>query len=429
MITPINTSSTRENGELVLFQLVLKAYPTCHSWLITAHISLGHLECHWKSFNRQMDKTHHLLQFLSQQPSTLTQLLVTLQVELTNINDIYTSYKPIIIPAIHLFDMDPSFDGHYNHNNHLRRSLLPFLGNALSWLTGTATTKDVNSIKKRVNQLIEAQSTQQETLLHIISILNITWYAAQVNKYSINVIMDKVDETVHDVNNFYNSTTSPATSLNYHQLILNIRSVLANLWDSLSYIRKVSMHTMDYINAATTGTLSPHIFPFTDLKKMMSHIEETLPPTLHLPVSSEDMLHFYRYLCTHVLIASKQFLLLIDVPIQDQSQQLSIYKIFTLDIPHGNFTAPYDINTQYLGTTQDQTMAVEISPHQFSICQEANGQFCNICTFFNHLQTCHPVSQPYTPKMPLAFLPDVHCKSGKLKASVYPHKLHPIYGY
>ena len=62
----------------------------------------------------------------------------------------------------------------------------------------------------------------------------------------------------------------------------------------------------------------------------------------------------------HVLVTNKHFLLLIDVPIQDRSQQLSIYKIFTLDIPHGNFTAHY-INTQYLRITQDETMAVEIS--------------------------------------------------------------------
>ena len=63
MITLITTSSTRENGESVLFQPVLKAYPTCHSWLITVHISLGHLEHHWKSFNRQLDKTCQYLQF------------------------------------------------------------------------------------------------------------------------------------------------------------------------------------------------------------------------------------------------------------------------------------------------------------------------------------------------------------------------------
>ena len=63
---------------------------------------------------------------------------------------------------------------------------------------------------------------------------------------------------------------------------------------------------MDYIDAATSGTLTPHILPTMDLKKMLSHIEETLPSTLHLPVSSEDTLHFYQYLYMHVLIANKQ---------------------------------------------------------------------------------------------------------------------------
>ena len=87
--------------------------------------------------------------------------------------------KPIIIPTINLLNMDPSFDGHSKHNNCSRRSLLPFLGDALSWLMGTATTKNFNNIKKRVNQLIEAQSTQQKTLVYIISILNVTRYAAQ----------------------------------------------------------------------------------------------------------------------------------------------------------------------------------------------------------------------------------------------------------
>ena len=167
-----------------------------------------------------------------------------------------------------------------------------------------------------MNQLIEAQSTQ-ETLVHIVSILNITQYAAQVNRHSINILMDKVDETSHDVNNLYNLTTSLATSLSYHQLILYIRSVLANLQVSQSYIRMVSTYTMDYIDAAMSGTLSPHILPIMDLKRMLSHIEETLQSTLHLPISSEDTLHCYQYLCMHVLITNKQFLLLIDVPIQD----------------------------------------------------------------------------------------------------------------
>ena len=56
-----------------------------------------------------------------------------------------------------------------------------------------------------------------------------------------------------------------------------------------------------------------------------------------------------------------------------------------MDIPHGNFTAHYDINTQYLRIMQDETMALEISPQQFRICPEVNGQFCNIPTPFQLL--------------------------------------------
>ena len=76
---------------------------------------------------------------------------------------------------------------------------------------------------------------------------------------------------------------------------------------------------MDYIHAATSGILSPHVLLVMDLQKMLSRIADAIPPMLHLPVSPDDTMHFYIYLCTHILIESKQLLLLIDVPIQDRS--------------------------------------------------------------------------------------------------------------
>ena len=287
------SSSGRELGESVLFQLVLKAYPTHHSWIITAHISLGHLEWYWNSLNRQLVRTCQLLQFLSQQPSAPTQLISTLQIELSNIDDKYNSCKPTIISAINLINSNPSFNGKSQWTTCHKGSLLPFLGDALRWLTGTATTKDVNSIKTRVNQLITTQSLQQDTLVHIVSIINVIRYAVQVNRHNRNILMNKVDEMSHDINNLYNLTTSLATSISFHQLRLHIRSVLANLHDSLSCIRMVSTHTMDYIDAATSGTLSPHILPVMDLQKMLMHIEETLPLALRLPV-------FIRWYPTHL---------------------------------------------------------------------------------------------------------------------------------
>ena len=229
MLTPTTNVSRKELGESVIFQPVLQAYPTCHSWIITAHVSLGNLECHWKAFNRQLPRTRQLLHSLDQQPSVQTQLLSMLQVELSNIEHIYNSGKTTIISAIKLLQSNPSFDGQSQPHTHCRRSLLPFLGYALSWLTGTATTKDINSIKTWINQLITTQSSK-ETLVHIISILNVTRYATQVNRHSINTLMDVARATSHNFNNLYNLTTSLTTSINFHQLVLHIRSVFANLY-------------------------------------------------------------------------------------------------------------------------------------------------------------------------------------------------------
>ena len=212
MVTPTTNSSRKELGESVIFQPVLQAYPKHHSWIIMAHVSLGNLECHWKAFNRQLARTWQLLCSLDQQPSVQTQLLSTLQVELSNIEDIYNSGKRTIVSAIKLLQSNPSFDGQWRTHICHRRSLLPFLGDALSWLTGTATTKDISSIKMQINQLIAAQSSQQETLVHIISILNVTRYTMQVNRHSINTLMEVARTTSHDINNPYNLATSLFTS-------------------------------------------------------------------------------------------------------------------------------------------------------------------------------------------------------------------------
>ena len=207
-----------ELGELVIFQPVLQAYPTRHSWIITAHISLGNLECHWKLFNRQLARTQQLLRSLDQYPSAPTQLLSTLQLELSNIQDIYNSCETTITSEIKLLQCN-----HLQTPVHCRRNLLPFLGDALSWLTGTATTKDIHSIKTRIHQLITTQASQHSTLVHIMSILNITRYATQVNRHSINTLMDAVRTASHNINNLYNLTTSLATSINFNQMIQHIR--------------------------------------------------------------------------------------------------------------------------------------------------------------------------------------------------------------
>ena len=84
-----------------------------------------------------MGRTQQLLNSLQQKPLAPTYMISTLQAELTNLDSIYTSYKPLILTATQLLRRKPTFDSVSPFNRHTWRSLLPVLGDALGWLTGT----------------------------------------------------------------------------------------------------------------------------------------------------------------------------------------------------------------------------------------------------------------------------------------------------
>ena len=118
----------------------------------------------------------------------------------------------------------------------------------------------------------------------MISILNVTRYATQVNRQHVNILVDTMEKTPghHNIVQYHALLIQ---QLSYQQIILHTRSILGNLWDSQYYMREVALHTMEYIDATTTGILLPHILPIEDQREMLKHIEQTLPSTMHLPIS------------------------------------------------------------------------------------------------------------------------------------------------
>ena len=215
-------------------------------------------------------------------------------------------------------------------------------------------------------------------MVHIVSILNLTPYETQVNRQRINIISKELTKSNEDIRSLFNITNQLATQV--QNIMLHLRTMLTNLRDSLHFMKQLVNHVLEYIDTATTGTLTPHLIPVPDLQKMLYQIESELPPNMHLPIPSSDPLHFYRYLRTHVLVEENQFLLLIDVPIQDRAQQIQIYQIINLPVPVGNYSMRYTMDNKYLGVTYDRTKAMDIPEDQFKLCKEANGQFCPLTT-------------------------------------------------
>ena len=185
--------------ELVLFQPILVAYPTRHSWIISAYINLGTLNKPMHLFNRQKNIIHETIFKLRNHPDDAIELLQPLQVELDNLHSLFMAYKPVFSSAMSILQTQPSFDGKpIPPSGRKKWSLLPFLSSALKWLTGTAINKDIKHIKKRISSLIKTQENQRKTMVHIVSILNLTRYETQVNRQWINIILKELTKSNED---------------------------------------------------------------------------------------------------------------------------------------------------------------------------------------------------------------------------------------
>ena len=139
---------------------------------------------------------------------------------------------------------------------------------------------------------MQAQSKQQETLVHIISILNFTRYAAQVNRQKLNEIMDVLQRSNEDLDRLFNVTEVLTQHIRYQQMYIYKYTILAYLRASLTYLRQVAIHTMDYVDAVTTNVLFPDILSMEGLRNMLRNIESELPSMMHLPISLDNTLHF-----------------------------------------------------------------------------------------------------------------------------------------
>ena len=116
-------------------------------------------------FNRQKNIVREMISKLQNHPDDEIEPLQPLQVKLDNLHNLFMAYKPVFSSARSMLQTQSSFDGKpIPPSGRKKRSLLPFLGSALKWLIGTATTKDIKHIKKQISSLIKTQENQRYTL-------------------------------------------------------------------------------------------------------------------------------------------------------------------------------------------------------------------------------------------------------------------------
>ena len=107
--------------ESALFGPILAAYPTRHSWIISAHINLGTLNKPMHMFNRQKNIVCEMISKPRNHLDDTIEPLQPIQVELDNLHSLFMVYKPVFSSAMSILQMQPSFEKEETKSSTLSR--------------------------------------------------------------------------------------------------------------------------------------------------------------------------------------------------------------------------------------------------------------------------------------------------------------------
>ena len=179
-----------------------------------------------------------------------------------------------------------------------RRSWLPFLGDALSTITGTATKKDLQKVESHIDTLERTQQRQAHVLKQTLSLINITNDAVRSNRYTINQLVNttlqlnkKIDGALHAVD----LVLGPL--FQYNILREQLRLFMDQLEDNVNLMNTVLNQFIGRVKSLAMGIITPDIVLPSDLRRALGSISAKLPNYLSLPKDyRNEIFEYYKFL-------------------------------------------------------------------------------------------------------------------------------------
>ena len=201
-------------------------------------------------------------------------------------------------------------------------------------LFGTASNKDVQKIKKAVQDLARRQNDQGVFLSEALSLINITRVDVEDNRHAINDLVNATDYSmqktreIDDIRNEFNVLRTFVIS--HTELTLVVVELRDNINKFRSYLENLKL-TLDTLGL---NKLTPSVISPTKLQDVLLNIQHVLPRNLQLPVDpTKDLFHYYKYLTCESFVVDHIFSTITMVPLLDASSKFNLYQWHNLAIP------------------------------------------------------------------------------------------------
>jgi len=278
--------------------------------------------------------------------------------------------------------------GEVSAHRKFRRSLLPFLGQAASYLFGTVSEQDLAVIQSNLHRL----NNQQNQVVHVVSqaltLMNVSQAAIHENRQALNAVITTITE-LRNIYYSYKTATDSAIGMMRARLNLMFRCTMA-ISRARVHVRQLQAYydmLLFNLNIMTTSKLTTNLITPRQLSTLLSNLKQRLPAALALAADPVHRVwHYYKSLHVDSAFQDGSLIFVIDLPLIHIDSQFNLFKIHSFPVAAPNHiptgldgaTIQYKVDNAAIAINFGRTKYFLLSKEELKVCMSSSDAYCRI---------------------------------------------------
>lgn len=261
-----------------------------------------------------------------------------------------------------------------------RSSILPWGGDLLKSLFGTATDSDLQGLREKLASL----SANQGKLVHVVqgslSMINKTNTVASQNRHATNTLINDVTALNRRLSNLQNMVLNEQKLNRISQhLTFQVNSIIRSITTTIQGSKLVIHQLSRDLEHAMRGELSTTLVNSVDLRELLADIEQQLPETLELKdYSHEKVMWYYRHLPVITVPDHDQIHIITSIPLIPSDSLFTLYKVVVLPLPvlNTNDNSQIQIEGTHFAISSRGNTFIILDNDEIRLCSNSELTFC-----------------------------------------------------
>ena len=250
-----------------------------------------------------------------------------------------------------------------------------------TWILGWgvfSNARNIAKIKDNIHALQKQNQLQDKQIKQLANYLNLTMH--QVHRHS--EMLYELDTKMIIMNKTIQQIMWNVDAMRYETNLLHFfQNKLYRVYTSLYALQSDTESLFEYMRALASQELNPMIIPPDILKNTLHRIETDIKSQARLKLCEgpeTNIWSYYRTIKLTPIVLEDYLMLILTVPLIDQSLYMNLYKVYNLPMLHPilHVHVQYEIENLYLATVMDGMFITLPTTLDVKLCLMMNGHLC-----------------------------------------------------